>query len=108
MNLRYDLLRAAAAIVVAEGDKGAILIADTEDIAACQHMAKWLIASIRMTLIGNAVEGLAPFGMGVNEDELVAFAYNLGMEGRDCWPIDDDGIGGIAPDVDHWLVQRIR
>src|SRR5437660_8097642 len=60
-----------------------------------------------MTFIGNAVEGLASFGMGVDEDKLVTFAYNLGVEARNRWPVDDDGVGGIAPNVDYRLVQGI-
>src|SRR5437660_1485308 len=44
MNLRYDFLRYSAAIIVAEGDKGTNLVANTENIPARQDMTEGLIS----------------------------------------------------------------
>src|SRR5579885_2735597 len=61
-----------------------------------------------MAFIRNAVESLAPFGMGMDEDKLITFTYNLRVEARDCWSVDDDSVRRIAPDINDRLIQRIN
>src|SRR5579884_2126312 len=72
-NLGQDFLWQTAAIVVAQGDEGAMLVTDAEDLTTSERLAKGFTPSNHFALIRDAVERLASRRVGMDKDQFVAF-----------------------------------
>src|SRR5205809_5600987 len=71
-------------------------------------MTEWLVAADGHALVGKAVKCMCTRRMGMNQQKLVTFTNNLGMEGGNRWPIDHNGIGWIAADIENLTVWYKR
>src|SRR6266568_4408977 len=74
MHRRQFFLRYRAAIVVGNCHKGAILIANTEDVAVLQSLAKRFVAPDLASLIEQTVQRVLALRVRVDKDKLVALA----------------------------------
>src|SRR5690349_19608711 len=86
-----------------------MLITDAEDVPSVQHLAPLLIASDSLAHVVNAVAGFTiscPL-MRMEKDQLIAFAYNLGMEPGYRGRVNHDIVRGIASNTNCGLREWI-
>src|SRR5258708_7395939 len=71
-------------------------------------MTELLVAADGHALVGKAVECMCTRRMGMNQDKLVIFTDDLGMEGGNRWPINHNSVGWIATDAENLMVWSKR
>jgi hypothetical protein len=106
-KLRHDILDGATAIVKRQCHQGAVFIADTEDISTRQRFAERLISLDVAALIKQTIERPSSCGMRMDQDELVAIVYDLDVESRDHWLINNDVIRWVASDIYDLFCKRV-
>src|SRR5205807_6763596 len=106
---RQNILLSAGPIVIGERDECAIFITDAEDVAVRQRLAEWLITPDFATLVQQAVERSLPLigRVRMDEDKLIALAYNAQVETGNDAIVDDNLIGCISSHVDDILGEQM-
>src|SRR5438067_13785860 len=74
---RHSLLLRATPIIIGEGDKRTVFIADTEEVSTRHKFTERFISSNFATLIEKAIEGLLASRVRMDEDKLISLAHNL-------------------------------
>jgi hypothetical protein len=108
VHWRQFFLRYRATIVVGEGHKGTVLIANTENVAVLQCLAERFVTPDLASVIEQTIQRFLALRVRVNKDKLVALAYNLDVVARDGTIADYDIGSGITTDIDDWLVESER
>src|SRR5437773_1786468 len=79
-NLGWSFLVQPTDIIKVEGDQCPVLIADTENIAAPQWLAKLLSALHSTPLIEQTVERLATAGVRMHQHPIPSLTHDLSMK----------------------------
>src|SRR5436309_472746 len=74
---RRSLLLCATSIIIGEGDKRTVFIADTEEVSTRQGFMERFISSNFATLVEKPIEGLLTSWVRMDEEKLISLAHNL-------------------------------